>query len=118
MFKKKPSSSRMLSADMVVLLGSSASCSNFFLMMSSADGTGIEVNNAVTSYDVMHSPSSNFISFSSSANCLELLTWCCEQPISGLMILANSLATPYETEPMLDTMGLRGMFFLCILGSP
>ena len=64
----------MVLAGMMVLLECSASCSNFFLVMSNADGTGIEVNNAVTSYDVMHSPSSNLIFFISSANCLELLT--------------------------------------------
>ena len=39
----------MLSADILVLLESSASCSSLLLMISSVDGTGIEVNKAVTS---------------------------------------------------------------------
>ena len=39
----------MLSADILVLLERSASCSSLLLMMSNADGIGIEVNNAVIS---------------------------------------------------------------------
>ena len=50
--RQKLSSSRILSAVILVLLERSASCSSLLLMMSSADGTGIEVNNAVTSEDV------------------------------------------------------------------
>ena len=46
---------------MLVLLWRSASCCSLLLMMSSADGIGTEVNNALTSYDVTHSPSSSFI---------------------------------------------------------
>ena len=43
----------MLPATMLVLLGRSASCCSLLLMISSADGTGTDVNNALTSYDVM-----------------------------------------------------------------
>ena len=57
------------------------SLGKFCISLSKADGIGMEVNNAGTSYEVMHSPSSNFISFISSANCLELLRWCGEQPL-------------------------------------
>ena len=100
----------ILTAAMLVLLGRSASCCSLLLMISSADGTGTDVNNALTSYDVMHSSSSSFVFLISSMNSLELLTWCSVDPSSGFIFLANSLATPYVTEPMLDTMGLRGCF--------
>ena len=36
----------------------------------------------------------------------------------GFRILANSFASPQATELLLETMGLKGVFFLCILGSP
>ena len=97
---------------MLVLLWRSASCCNLLLMMSSADGIGTEVNNALTSYDVIQSPSSSFIFLISSMNSLELFTWCSVDPTSGFIILANSFATPYVTEPILENMGLRGVFSL------
>ena len=81
-------------------------------MMSSDDGTGTDVNNVLTSYDVMHSPSSSLKFLLSSMNSLELLTWCSVDPTSGLIILDSSLATPYVTDPILETMDLRGMSFL------
>ena len=56
----------------------------------------------------MHSPSSSMVFFMSSANSLELLTWWMVLPVRGFRILANSLATPYVTEPLLDAVGLRG----------
>ena len=59
-------------------------------MMSSADGIGMEVNKALTSYDVIHSPSSCFMFLISSVNSLELFTWCSVDPTSGLIILAIS----------------------------
>ena len=31
-------------------------------------------------------------------------------PSQGFQILANSFATPYVTEPLLDKMGLMGLF--------
>ena len=104
--------------DMVVLWWSSVSCSNFFLVTSIVDFTGMDVKRAATSYEMMHSPSSSLIFLMSSANSLELFIWWMVFPIRGFKILASSLATPYVTEPWLDTMGLRGMFFLWILGSP
>ena len=39
----------MLSADIMGLFGRSVSCSSLFLMISKADGTGTDVNKAVTS---------------------------------------------------------------------
>ena len=108
----------MLSPVMIDLFGRSLSCSSLFLMISYADDTGTDVNKVVTSYDVMHSPSSNLVFLISSANSFVLFTWQLEVPTSGFMILAISLATPYVTEPILETMGLRGISFLCIFGSP
>ena len=34
------------------------------------------------------------------------------------MMCESSLATPYVMDPLLDTMGLRGVPVLCILGRP
>ena len=66
----------------------------------------------------MHSHSFSLVFFMSSTNSLELFTWWMVLPVMDLRILANSLATSYVTEPLLETMGLMGLFFLCILGSP
>ena len=47
-----------------------------------------------------------------STECLVFLIWWGEWPTSGLMMLANSLATPYVTAPLLETMSLRGAIFM------
>ena len=47
---------------MLVLLLRSVSSSSCFLMMLMVVSMGVDVNNAVTSYDMMHSSSSNFMS--------------------------------------------------------
>ena len=39
-------------------------------------------------------------------------------PTKGLRILVSSLATPYVTNPQLDTIGLSGVSSLWILESP
>ena len=46
-----------------------------FFVTSIADCTGMDVNRADTSYEMMHSPFSSLILLISSANSLELLTW-------------------------------------------
>ena len=104
--------------DMDVLLLSSVSCSNLFFVTCMADLTGMDVNRAETSSEMMHSPLSSLFFLMSSVNSLELLTWWIVLEVTGFRILANSLATTYVTEPLLETMGLRGLFFLYILGSP
>ena len=104
--------------DIGVVWWSSVSYSSFSLMTSNADFTGIEVKKAETSYEMMHSPSCSLIFLMSSANSLELLTWWMEFPVRGFKILASSFVTPYVTELLLDTIGLSGLFFLWILGSP
>ena len=73
--KQNSKSFKMLLVDMVALLWSSVSCSNFFFITCMADCTGMGVNRAETSYEVMHSPFSSLIFLMSSANSLELLTW-------------------------------------------
>ena len=50
-------------ADMVVLLRSSVFCCSLFLMISTADVTGIDVSKRDTSKEVMHSPSSSLMFF-------------------------------------------------------
>ena len=81
------------------------------LITSNADATGIDVKSAVTSNDVIHSPSSNLMFLISSAKSFLLFTWKMDLPTRGFRILDSSLATPYVTEPILDTMGLRGTSF-------
>ena len=108
----------LLLADIVVLLGSSVSCSSLFFNISNADVTGIDVNKGDALQEVMHSPSSSLVFFMSSTNSLELFRWWMVLPVRVLRILVNSLATSYVTEPLLETMGPRRVFFLCIFGSP
>ena len=62
----------MLLADRVVPFGGSVSCSNLALMTSNADATGIDVKSAVTANEVIHSPSSNLVFLTLSANSLLL----------------------------------------------
>ena len=40
--------------------------------------------------------------------CWVFLRWCGDWPTKGCMMLANSLATQYVMDPLLDTMGLAG----------
>ena len=75
LFKQNPSNSKMLLVDSMVLFGSSVPCSNLTLMTSNADATGIHMNSAVTSNDVIQSPSSYFMFLISSAKSLLLFTW-------------------------------------------
>ena len=42
--------------------------------------------------------------------------WYYQSEVLG--VYPTSLATPYVTELLLDTMGLRGLFFFFIIGSP
>ena len=74
-FRQKSSNSRMLSVDKVVLFGCSVSCSSLPLITSNAAATGMEVRGAVTSNEVIHSPSSNLVFLISLANSLLLVTW-------------------------------------------
>ena len=39
-------------------------------------------------------------------------------PVRGLRILSSSFATSYVNAPLLDTMGLKRMYCLWILGNP
>ena len=66
--------SRMLSVDKVVLFGSSVSCSSLPLITSNAAATAMEVKSAVTSNEVIHSPSSNLVFLISSANSFTVVT--------------------------------------------
>ena len=118
LFRQNPSSSMMLLADKMVLFGSYAYCSNLSLMTFSADATGIDVKSAVTSHEVIHSPSSILVFLISSVNTLLLLTWWMDLPTRGFRILANSLTTPYVTEPLLGHNGPWGELFLVYLRQP
>ena len=44
--------------------------------------------------------------------------WWGDLPTNDLCTLAKTLAIPYVTEPILDTIGLRGMSVLWMFGNP
>ena len=77
MFSRQNSNNVMLCCiDIDVLLQSSMSCSNLFLMIVMAGSTGTDVNNAFTSQDIIHSPSSGVMFLScSTKSCLFLMWW-------------------------------------------
>ena len=88
------------------------------LSLSTTGWIGTDVKSAVTSYEMIHSPCCSLMPLRCSIKSLMLWTWCVVIPTSGFRILANSLAVLYVTVPVLETMGLRGIPGLWILGSP
>ena len=107
----------MWSTVMLVLLlrvGSSSMC---FLMILIAGSVGMEVNSALTSYDMMHSSGWSFIFLILSRNSLLFCTWWEDLPTRGLMIFASSFAVSYVADPLLDIIGLNGTSALWIFGS-
>ena len=70
---------------------------------------GMEVKSEVTSWEARHSPiwRVNFLALDTRSPVL--CTWWGDLPTSSLMTLLRTLATPYVTEPLLETMGLRGL---------
>ena len=87
------------------------------LIMSSAGSTGTEVNKAVTSYDLRHSPGINITLLTCSTKSWVLWMWWRDLSTSDLSILVSTLATQYVTDPWLDTIGMRGVSSLWILGA-
>ena len=80
--------------------------------------TGTEVKRALTSKDVITSPGSNLLEWICWTKCCVFLRWWVDWPTRGLMMYASFFAILYVMEPLLDTMGLRGVPTLCILGRP
>ena len=76
------------------------------------------MNKAVTLHELKHSPGCNFTFFACSTKLFVLWIWWWGLPTKGLRILVSSVATPSVTDLLLDTIGLRGMSVLWILGSP
>ena len=70
--------------------------------------TGIEVKRALTSKDVITSPGSELLEWICWTKCCVFLRWWGDWTTRNLMMYASSFATPYVTEPLLNTMGLRG----------
>ena len=95
--------------DMAVLCGREVSCCNLCLTICMEGWTGTEVKSALTSKDVMTSPGCSFLSCICWMKCWVFLRWCGDLPTRGLMICESSLATPYVIDPLLETMGLRGV---------
>ena len=105
-------------ADMVVLRCKSLSSSSFLCMMAIAGFVDTDVNNASISYETMHSSFCDLMSLMLCMKSLVFFTLYDIFPTRGLKILDSSLAVSYETDPMLDTIGLNGIPILCILGKP
>ena len=100
--------------DMLDIWGKVESCANFCWTIWRGGSTGTERNRALTSKDVITSPGSNLLECISWTKCWVFLKWWGDWPTSGLMMYANSFATPYVMETLLDTKDLRG-FQLCLL---
>ena len=83
-----------------------------------AGSIGTEVNNAETSKEQRYSPGRRVTSLTLLTKSLVLYMWCGDLPTNGFSTLARTLATPYVTDPLLDTMGLREVPVLWILGNP
>ena len=64
-------------------------------MMFRTGRMGTDVNNAVTSYDIMHSPCLSLTSLMRSIKSLVLWTWWLDNPTNGFKILVNSFAVLY-----------------------
>ena len=102
--------------DMEVLCVSVVSCCSLCLTIWIAGCTGTDVKRALTSYEVMIFPASNFLPWSCCMKCWVFLRWCGDWPTRGLMMCESSLATPYVMDPLLDTMGQRVVPVLCYFG--
>ncbi len=88
------------------------SCSRFYLMKVQAFCTGIAVNKEMTSNETITSSSAISISLISLTNSFEFST---ARPFlfcSGERMSARNFEVWYSAEPMLVTMGLKGLFGL------
>ena len=66
----------------------------------------------------MHSSFCNLMSLILWMKSLVFFTLYDVLPTRGLKIFDSSFAVSYETDPMLDTIGLKGIPILCTLGRP
>ena len=88
-------------------------------MIIAIDGSiGTDVNNDSTSKDIILSSGLSWMPSMLCMKSMLFLTWCGEPPHRGLMILANSFAVEWVTDPMLEMIGLSGIPGLCTLGNP
>ena len=88
------------------------------LWMTSASSMGTLVNSEVTSKLTRASSASTHTSFIMPTKCLKFKTCELVFPANGEITDAIYLESLYEGTPMHETMGLSGMYGLCILGSP
>ena len=88
-------------------------------MIIAIDGSiGTDVNNDSKSKDIIHTSGLSWMPSMLCMKSMLFLTWCDEPSTRGLMILANSLAVVWVTDPMLDIIGLSGIPGLYTLGNP
>ena len=92
-------------------------CSNFFLITSIAGFTGIDVKRAATSYEMMHSPPLQFDLLDVFCKFFGVVNLVDGVPRQGFQNSGQLLGYPIRDRALAGKMGLRGMFFLWILGS-
>ena len=87
-------------------------------MIRLAVSSGMDVKRETTSKDIMISSGSSLRSSILVRKALVLLIVWGDVLTRGWRIMARCLDSSYVGDPGRGTIGLRGMFFLCILGSP
>ena len=97
---------------------SDSSIDNFSVTTLSASSMGTCVNRFDMSKLISRSSGCSCVVRMMSTKDAEFFTACGVFPVNGVRILASSLASLYVGEPIVDTMGLIGVPFLCILGRP
>ena len=88
----------MWSTVMLVLLLRVGSSSRCFLMILMAGSMGMDVNSALTPYDMMHSSGWSLMFLMLSRNSLLFCTWWWDLPTRGLMIFAYFFTSLWMTK--------------------
>ena len=101
-----------------VLVAKVVSASSLDFTTCSASLTGMLVNNAVKSYEMILLHGSTSSSCTRAANSELFLIWCSDKPTSGDRISESAPAALCVMVPVPETMGLSGVLALWILGWP
>ena len=83
MFRTKSNSAMMSSISNLVLSVKVVSFCSLVLIIFIVLGVGVLVKRDTTTWEVKMSSSCRVIDYSSTARCLEFLTWCCVSPAIG-----------------------------------
>ena len=117
-FRQNSNKRMMSSTPTAVLSLRVGSFSNRSFITFRAGSIGTDVKRADTSYELRHSPGSRVMCLTCSTKSWVLFMCWGDMPTNAFKILASSFATPYVTDPQLDTIGLRRVSSLLILGRP